>query len=288
MDIYATIRDGVGDETAADAVYYNLGIEDAVQALREEAAMAQLPAAQAQLEQAAVELEQRLRARRDQTQLDVATTPDKIVKTVDPFRHERRRIEKRQERIEKHLDDLEMKGVDVAAARDKLAGERDLERAKEAKKDTKDTWARAYGFGKDIEKIESTIKGIDELLQMDDIPGYGFTASPLPEALSAGKGSTNAQIDMVLDELARMKSGAAITEDEWEQYDGMLRGGTTLGGEARLRRNLERVRKFMVQKRDGIEQGLDPEARQIYRRNAQLADFDPSWSGGTANVVVED
>jgi hypothetical protein len=221
--------------------------------------------------------------------LRLATTPESFTTTTGSLGPRRRRLlEKRAEIKERERFELQKLGI----ASEESALERDFKREVEAGKankkiDTKRA-EQAYNFGKDVEKIETTIKGIEALTSKDDIPGYGFTASPIPQAFDSGQSDTNAQIDLVLDELARLKSGAAIGEDEWEMYDSMLRGGTTLGGEDRLRRNLDRVKTFLVNKRNAMEKGLDPDVRAYYRRNAGLADFEQEWTGGGDESVVEE
>jgi hypothetical protein len=118
LQVYDAVMQGLGDRQIADDVYRNLVDEDMIQALREEAAQAELPIVKAQYEQAALEMEQQLRARRDATAYKAETTPQTIVSTVDPFRAERRRIEKEQDRASDQMDKLELAGVDVAKARD--------------------------------------------------------------------------------------------------------------------------------------------------------------------------
>lgn len=280
-----------GNVRAGESLLRQAKIEDAIAELRAKESAAKNDVVRAQLVNVRIGLEQRLRDETDALELEVRTTPSNIVRTWDPFRAERRQIAEQQKELRAEARDVRK---DVRGAAEKATDREHafaLERAKAERaakaKNSKHLSDQAYTFGKDVEKIDTTIKGINALLDQDDIRGYGFTASPLPESWT-GEADTNAQIDLVLDELARLKSGAAIGQDEWEMYDSMLRGGTTLGGEERLRRNLERVKTFLVSKRDSIEKGMDPEARSYYRRNAKLADFDPEWTGGTEEAVVEE
>lgn len=287
--LYRDLLGAAGDEAAADAMFLQLQLEDAARELEAQLAETTVPKLKAEIEQSLVGLQQQILTQQRTVDVALATTPEKIVKTFDPLgRRTRDLLMKRAERIEKErfeLQKMSIEGEDKQAERDlKLQVEAGKGRAKAQNKVAE----QAYAFGKDVEKIDTTIKGIEALTSKDDIPGYGFTASPLPEAVSSGKSDTNAQIDLVLDELARLKSGAAIGQEEWEMYDKMLRGGTTLGGEDRLRRNLERVRTFLVNKRDSLEKGLAPDVRTYYRRNAGLADFEAEWTGGGDAPVVEE
>jgi hypothetical protein len=287
--LYRDLLNAAGDEAAADAMFLQLQLEDAERMLQAQLAETTVPKLQAEIQQSMVGLRQQIDAQQKVIDMTLATTPERIVKTFDPLgKRTRDLLMKRAERIEKERTDFQKLGVASEEAGLERASKMDIEAAKGQKKAGTKVAEQAYAFGKDVEKIDTTIKGIEALTSKDDIAGYGFTASPLPEVISAGKSDTNAQIDLVLDELARLKSGAAIGQDEWEMYDKMLRGGTTVGGEDRLRRNLDRVKTFLVNKRDALEKGLDPEVRSYYRRNAGLADYKAEWTGGGDEPVVEE
>lgn len=292
LDIFHSVMQGLGDREAGAMTYASMVMEDQIAALQEEEQNAASEELAAQYRQARLQVEEELRANRDATQRYMEANPKNTVAVVDPNRAERRRNEKLQDMEIEHQYDLEKAGIDVASKADDRRSQVELEGIKQqgasrAKLD-KHRSDQAYSFGKDVEKIDTAVAGIDELLGKDDIPGYGFTASPFPEALDSDLAATNAQINLVLDELARLKSGAAIGQDEWEMYDGMLRGGTALGGEDRLRENLARVKTFLTNKRNAIERGLEPGTREYYNRNAAAADFDARWTGGPMDSVVEE
>ena len=287
--LYRDLLSAAGDEAAADAMFLQLQLEDAARELEAQLAETTIPKLQAELQQSLVGVRQQIDAQQRAVDVQLATTPKSfLVQTGGMGPRSRKIAEKRVAQLEKERFELQKAGIE----REDKQAERDLKREIEGGKSAKKADAKmaeqAYAFGKDVEKIDTAIGGLDELLAKPDIAGYGFTGSPLPEFASPGLADTNAQINMVLDELARLKSGAAIGKDEWEMYDGMLRGGTALGGEDRLRGNLERVRKFLASKRDSIEKGLDPNVRAYYRRNANLADFETQWTGGGDEPVVEE
>lgn len=175
-------------------------------------------------------------------------------------------------RADEHAGRVELKRMDIAQKQQEAAVKADDKNVQEA-----------YKFGQDMQKLEPIIEGIDRLLDSPngDIPGYGATKSPLPEFMSPGLAATEAEINLLVDGLARLKSGAAIGEDEFEMYSKMLRGGTSLGGEKRLRENLERVKRFLVDTQAAMERGLSREARAYYRRVAEprLVDFSEQQTG---------
>lgn len=287
--LYRDLLAAAGDEAAADAMFLQLQLEDAARELEAQLAETTVPKLQAELQQSLVGVRQQIDAQQRAVDVQLASTPKSfLVQTGGLGPRSRKLAEKRVARLEEERFKLQMAGIEGEEKQAERDLKREIEGGKSAKEADAKTAEQAYAFGKDVEKIDTTIAGIDEMLGASDIAGYGFTASPLPEVLSSGKAATNAQIDLILDELARLKSGAAITEDEWEMYDKMLRGGTTIGGEERLRENLRRVRKFLASKRDSIERGLDPAVRSAYRRNAGIADYDPQWTGGTTDSVVEE
>jgi hypothetical protein len=160
------------------------------------------------------------------------------------------------------------------------------------------TAEQAYAFGKDTERLQATMGMIDELTGPDDdgdIAGYGYTEG----FNTPGKQDVDNQLRLITDELGRIKSGGAITEDELETFSNMIKGGVTLGdgslfegSEARLRKNLGQVRMFLKRKVDAMERGLSPEVRAYYNRNVASADYQARWSGGDAgdegSVVEED
>ncbi len=180
----------------------------------------------------------------------------------------------------------ELEKIDYKGRADRLEAE-----AKAAAKQGDKIAAQAYAFGKDTERLQATMGMVDELLQMDDIPGYGYTEG----VGTPGKADTDNQIRLIIDELGRIKSGGAITEDEFNTFSEMVTSGVYLGdgslfegSEARLRKNLGQVRKFMARKVAAMERGLDPKARDYYNRNVAGADCEARWTGGGDESVVEE
>jgi hypothetical protein len=188
------------------------------------------------------------------------------------------------ERADTQEADLEK--IDYKGRIDKLEAE-----AKAAAKRGDKAAEQAYAFGKDTERLQATMGMVDELLSADDIPGYGYTEG----VGTPGKADTDNQIRLIIDELGRIKSGGAITEDEFESFSNMVTSGVYLGdgsifegSETRLRKNLAQVRKFMERKVTAMERGLKGEARDYYNRNVAGADFEARWSGGGDESVVEE
>lgn len=182
--------------------------------------------------------------------------------------------------------EADLEKIDYKGRADRLEAE-----AKAAAKQGDKIAAQAYAFGKDTERLQATMGMVDELLQMDDIPGYGYTEG----VETPGKADTDNQIRLIIDELGRIKSGGAITEDEFNTFSEMVTSGVYLGdgslfegSEGRLRKNLGQVRKFMDRKVSAMERGLDPKARDFYNRNVAGADFESRWTGGGDESVVEE
>lgn len=174
---------------------------------------------------------------------------------------------------------IELRGIDA-----QMKGLED-QRAAAAKRNDKIAEA-AYRFGKDAAPAMQVIGSIDVLLEQDDIAGFGFTAGP---TLGNEANNVEAQLDTVVESLARLQSQGAVTEEEFARFSGMLRGGTTFGGEKRLRQNLQRVKAFVQMKVDAMERGMSREERAYYNRNVRSADFSARFSGGEGEgVVVED
>jgi hypothetical protein len=166
-----------------------------------------------------------------------------------------------------------------------------LQQAKLAAKQGNAAAKEAYQFGADTERLGAVNGMIDELLEKGDIDGYGYTEG----VGTPGKADTDNQIRLILDELGRIKSGGAITEEELETFSKMVMSGVTLGdgsifegSEARLRKNLAQVKKSLQRRIDLRKRALSKEARQHYDRNVAGADFAPIWSGDTDEQVVEE
>ena len=175
---------------------------------------------------------------------------------------------------------VELKRLDLLAKEQERAAARDDKVAEQA-----------YRFGKDVERLEATNGMIQELLDQDDIAGYGYTEG----YDSPGKMDTDGQLRLIIDELGRIKSGGAITEDEFASFSEMIKSGVELGdgsvwegSETRLRKNLEQVQKFLKRKVASQERGLTQEARQFYNRNVANQDFDPRWSGPQRPVQIQE
>lgn len=181
---------------------------------------------------------------------------------------------------EADLEKIDYKGrADALAEKEKAAAKRGDKMA-----------AKAYAFGKDTAVAQVVLGGIDELLAMDDMPGYGYTEG----VETPGKMTTDSKIDAVLESLGRLQSQGAITTDELNNFGRMVYKGVKLGdgsvfegSESRLRENLGIVRKMVERKVAAHERGLDPEARAYYNRVAG-ADFEERWTGGGDESVVEE
>ena len=182
---------------------------------------------------------------------------------------------KSQESAEAQEGKLELKGADAL-----------LKQAEAAAK-TKDKIAsEAYKFGADTAVAQQVVGLIDKVLQQDDIAGYGFTAGT---GLLPSEKSVDDDIDAIGEAFGRLQSQGVISVEEEVRFNEMLRGGTALGGESRLRKNLARVRGMVMLNIEAHERGMSKESRGYYNRNVRAADFGAKWTGGgKAKPIRED
>jgi len=147
---------------------------------------------------------------------------------------------------------------------------------------------QAFAFAKEVAPAKEGLAAIDDLLQRDDIPGIAFVASPTGELTPSGQELANA-VDDIIEAFARDRTGAVIGPEEAKKFRERIMRGTTLGGEAALRRNLTSLRRFVNNKVETFERTLPRETREFVNKNVNLAEFEPEFTGGgDAPVVTED
>ena len=123
--LYRDLLSAAGDEAAADAMFLQMQLEDAARELEAQLAETTVPKLQAELQQSLVGVRQQIDAQQRAIDVQLATTPEKIVKTFDPLgRRTRDLLMKRADRIEGERFKLQMAGIE---GEDKAA-ERELKR----------------------------------------------------------------------------------------------------------------------------------------------------------------
>lgn len=159
-----------------------------------------------------------------------------------------------------------------------------LEREKQAMEKEKDAYDNLGGFADKTEVAQQTVGLIDKLLAQDDIAGYGLTAGP-----TVGNAANNVEADIkaIAESFGRLQSQGVISPTEEERFMAMLTDGTTLGGEKRLRQNLQRIKGMVILRITAQERRLSPEARAAYNRNKANPELAPRWSGGSGQPVVK-
>lgn len=253
-----------------------------------EAQIAQSGVGQASAEQSALlaKLEEEIAAKQSIIDAKAATNPEFFTKSVPVYGRGARKAMAlagegliksglgAQESAEEQEGKLEAMGAQ--------AGMKRLEA--QAKKGDKAA-SEAMSYAKEIAPTQEVVGIIDRIAKRGDIEGYGFTAGP---SLSAASKDIDAEIDMLAEAYGRFRSGGVIDDDERAAFRAQILEGTTIGGEARLRRNLDRIRASMKLREDALERALSPEARSHYNRNVAAADFGARWTGDTGRQVVRE
>ncbi len=285
LQVYDAVMQGLGDRQIADDVYRNLVDEDMIQALREEAAQAELPIVKAQYEQAALEMEQQLRGRRDATAYKAETTPQTIVSTVDPFRAERRRIEKEQDRAADQMDKIELLNVDVAKARDAQTASLAAEQAKGQREREKDIYKETADLADKIAPKQALIQDVRDMKRefADGIPGVGAfrgTEAAMEWASGLAGGEDRARkfrkrVDKFVEDALRVATGAAAPPSEKAQYvDMILEGAGDINGEAKIWQNMDAFVANLESQVDLQTRGRSPDAVEYVTRNKAQGERD--------------
>lgn len=140
-------------------------------------------------------------------------------------------------------------------------------------------------FADKTEVAQQVVGLIDGLLVRDDIAGYGVTAGP-----TVGNAANNVEADIgtIAEAFGRLQSQGVISPDEEVRFMAMLKDGTTLGGEKRLRQNLTRIKGMVNLRITAQERRLSKPARDYYNKNKNNAEIAARWSGGAGETVVQE
>jgi hypothetical protein len=225
--LYRDLLNAAGDEAAADAMFLQLQLEDAARELEAQIGETTVPKLQAELQQSLVGVRQQIDAQQRAIDVQLATTPEKIVKTFDPLgRRTRDLLMKRAERIEGERFKLQMAGVEgegkfaekaydretklmeKGAERDTKLAEKDKDREFEIKKAT-DAWGQVETLIKDY---RSQMKG--------DYHGVGM---PLTGNQNQRIATRNFKRSLKLLGTSGF-TGATASEEQMEQINGLVDG----------------------------------------------------------------
>lgn len=141
---------------------------------------------------------------------------------------------------------------------------------------------QAQWFAEKAGTAEGVLRQIDSILAMEDIPGVHALGSDF-WATEEGR-RMKASIDSIKEQFGRLQSQGVISPVEREDFDDMILRAVqfpVVGGENRLRINLEELRKGVASKVESFERAIEPEAREYYRKNRNLPEFKEEFSGST-------
>lgn len=283
-----TVNSLGGSVRAGESMLRAAKIEDAIAELKAKESAAATPVIAAQLANVRVGLEQRLRDETDALELEAVTTPNMIIKTYDPQRHERRLIEEQQKEYRgeirdvrkdfrglpqddlKHARALELEGVKGEAAAGK-------ERSGEATK-------LAHQHSKDVAKMQAAsqiMRGFVKRARAGDVAGRGMDAY---FATEEGR-QVRETVKEGLRRQLRYESQGVIGEDEIEDRVDSMESGW---GDNEYLQNAERLINANDMEVEEREYGLPEEARQIYYRDPNLAPLPARSANRPSGGVEED
>lgn len=141
---------------------------------------------------------------------------------------------------------------------------------------------QAWKFAEKTERLQSMNARIDQILAMDDIPGYGYTEG----TDSVGKLDTDQLLELIIEDYGRIQSQGAIGEEERKAFREQVFRGVSFGdgrllegSEDRLRKNLEGIKQGATFRMEGLQRSLPPETSSYYDRVATPAQFDARYTG---------
>jgi hypothetical protein len=273
-NLYRQLQQSVGE--AADPMWLQIQLEDAERMLRTQLAETTVAKHQAELQQSLVGVRQQIDAQQRAVDVQLATTPEKIVKTFDPLgRRTRDLLMKRAERIEGERFKLQMAGIE---GEEKALDREGRIKEKQADVGTqRSTQAQqlAATHAKEVAKMQaasSLLKDFVSKARRGDVAGRGLDTY---FATEEGRGVREALKEAQRRQL-RYESQGVIGEDELEdRVDSMLSGW----GDNELLSNAERLINANAKELEEREYGLSEEARQIYYRNPDLAPLPARGAG---------
>lgn len=291
--VYANVLQQVGDERQARAITEVARLNQIKADFEARLAREGVKALSAEQEAFLVGLEETIAGKQLQIDVQTAKNPRTITRAVHVYGKGQREAMKLGGRT---MIESGVKGVEggeewrgkAALQGMELEGKAAIEREKRLAEKAEKTEGRIYSematFADKTAAGQQTVGLIDNMLAQDDIAGYGLTAGP-----TVGNAASNVEADLeaVAESFGRLQSQGVISPDEEVRFRKMLKDGTELGGEKRLRQNLKRVKGMVNLKIEAYERGLSPEARAYYRRNKNNPDFASQWTGGTGRDVVQ-
>lgn len=305
INAHDQIRAQIGDESLQDEAFRLSALEQI-----KAQSLAKLQAANVQVRSAQADaflngLDQQIADKRRQIELVSATTPKTITTVRSPYTPEQRAMLKTMgtEGLKASTGGAD-KAIDIVAKRQEqgrdVQGKIDIEAAKRAGAgDLSEGDAKLLGAHVDNIKKAGELVALTEDFERRwgdrDIPGRGASRAfdwMTPNDVA----DMEADLSMIEDEIGRLQSQGAITEDELKTFSKWTRSGV---GDAQLLKNIGRIKDFANKTITQSERYLPDRLRAQYRRvdPSALPGIEANVTGatgrtmtrpGTAGVVSED
>lgn len=289
-------RSVVGDEQTAQDVVRVARLEQVKAELEARMAAAGIARVGSEQEVLLNTLEQEIAAKKMTIDQAAARNPQYFTKSVNVYGKGTREGMKLAGKnlIESGAGAGEM--ADEQAGKLELEGEKGrldqvLQQQKQAAKAGDKVAEQAWKFAEKTERLQSMNRRIDQLLALDDIPGYGYTEG----VDSSGKLDTDQLLELIIEDYGRIQSQGAIGAEERVAFREQVYKGVKFsdgrlleGSEERLRKNLEGLKQGATFRMEGLQRALPEETSSYYDRVAAPAQFDARFAGSTSADVVEE
>lgn len=121
-----------------------------------------------------------------------------------------------------------------------------------------------YGSNAEAAKLEGIVRQIDALTAPEDIKGVKGASK---DWFGDEPRDLEQKLRLLEESIGRAQSGGAITEEEGVRFREMIESGVNFGGgEERLRKNLDEVKRMMESRLETPRRSLSPEARRYITR----------------------
>ena len=284
--LYRDLLSAAGDEAAADAMFLQLQLEDAARELEVTLAETTPPKLRMELQQSLVGLRQQIDAQQRAIDVQLATTPEKIVKTFDPLgRRTRDLLMKRAERIEGERFKLQTMGIEGEEKGLERKSRLDVENAKVQGEKQKTVYAESADLADKIAKKQAIVTKVEDLKKeytagIPGVGGFAGTESAIEWASGVAGGEDKArkfrmQVRNLVERTLREATGANAPPVEVDNYtDLMMSGAGDINGETKVWQNLDAFVGDPMAQIDIMARGRSPEAVEYLTRNKALPERD--------------
>lgn len=276
--LYRDLLNAAGDEAAADAMFMQMQLEDAARELNAQLAETTVPKLRADLQASLVGLEQQIDAQQRTIDLQLATTPEKIVKTFDPLgRRTRDLLMKRAERIEKERTDFQKMGVEGEGKVADRAAQYELESMKQRGAIEAKRVEKQADVEKDIK--DKTLKWGQVETMIDDLlasrPGEMYTVG-IPGMGEKGQRIEEEQFFRLMPEiLTTAVTGAVASPEQKETFNELISGDWSDWTDEDRRARLRALKGLAGAQRRYMQNQLGSERREVFDAKREVGSFRP-------------